>query len=331
MVNLVQDKESISAALVASESRDQDMPVWSPDGKSLAYVREVINAPNEIMVRNLDSLVPVLVARADARSVFWSADGTRLNYVTNTGVRSMSRAGGEATLVLKGDYGDAAPSPDGKALVLWLNKGEKGAKEPKLWISSPPGAPPRKYEPLLLVHLDIEATRGQRAEPEHQALRHGPGLAAQIADLADGDPGLLGYLADHGLLRGFARLHEAGQDGPPPLRPLLVAGQQAPVIGVGHQHDHRWVDPWEVLTAVYRAVPGVARRHRLRQRAAAWAVGMGGVPVGQRDGMCEQAGVAVVQERRRLPQASGPDARLDRRLPAGPAPGQRGGLGRAHV
>src|ERR1035438_6927052 len=66
------------------------------------------------------------------RSVFWSADGTRLNYVTNTGVRSMSRAGGEATLVLKGDYGDAAPSPDGKALVLWLNKGEKGAKEPKL-------------------------------------------------------------------------------------------------------------------------------------------------------------------------------------------------------
>lgn len=143
------DLESYRFTPLASESRDQDMPVWSPDGKSLAYVREVINAPNEIMVRNLDSLVPVLVARADARSVFWSADGTRLNYVTNTGVRSMSRAGGEATLVLKGDYGDAAPSPDGKALVLWLNKGEKGAKEPKLWISSPPGAPPRKYEPVL--------------------------------------------------------------------------------------------------------------------------------------------------------------------------------------
>jgi len=141
--------ESYRYTPLASESRRQDMPVWSPDGKSIAYVREVINAPNEIMVRNLDSLVPVLVARADAQSLFWSADGARLFYVTNTGVWSMSRAGGEATLVLKGNYADAAPSPDGKALVLWLVLGDKDRKEPKLWISSPPGAPPRKYEPVL--------------------------------------------------------------------------------------------------------------------------------------------------------------------------------------
>ena len=143
------DLEAYRFTPLASESRHQDMPVWSPDGKSIAYARDVINAPNEIMVRNLDSLVPVLVARADARSLFWSADSTRLDYVTNTGVWSMSRAGGEATLVLKGDYEDATPSPDGKALVLWLSKGEKGGKEPKLWVSSPPGAPPRKYEPVL--------------------------------------------------------------------------------------------------------------------------------------------------------------------------------------
>jgi len=141
--------ESYRYTPLASEFPHQDMPVWSPDGKSLAYVRDVINAPNEIMMRNLDSLVPILVARADARSVFWSADGTRLNYVIDTGVWSMSRAGGEATLVLKGDYGDAAPSPDGKALVLWLSRGEERQREPKLWISSPPGAPPRKYEPVL--------------------------------------------------------------------------------------------------------------------------------------------------------------------------------------
>jgi len=141
--------ESYRYTPLATESKRQDMPVWSPDGKSLAYVRDVINAPNEIMVRNLDSLVPVLVARADAKSVSWSADGTRLYYVTNTGVWSMSRAGGEAALILKGDYEDATPSPDGKALVLWLSLGEKHQKEPKLWVSSPPGAPPRKYEPVL--------------------------------------------------------------------------------------------------------------------------------------------------------------------------------------
>ncbi|MFY9728366.1 MAG: protein kinase [Bryobacteraceae bacterium] len=143
------DLESYRYTPLASESRHQDLPVWSPDGKSIAYAREVINAPNEIMVRNLDSLVPVLVARADAQSLFWSPDGARLDYVTDTGVWSMSRAGGEATLILKGHYGDAAPSPDGKALVLWLLSGEQHQKEPKLWISSPPGAPPRKYEPVL--------------------------------------------------------------------------------------------------------------------------------------------------------------------------------------
>ncbi len=143
------DLESYRFTPLASEAQHQDMPVWSPDGKSIAYVHTVVNAPNEIMVRNLDSLVPVLVARADARSLFWSADGTRLDYVIDSGVWSMSRAGGEATLVLKGKYGDAAPSPDGKALVLWLLSGEKHEKEPKLWISSPPGAPPRKYEPVL--------------------------------------------------------------------------------------------------------------------------------------------------------------------------------------
>ena len=143
------DLDSYRFTPLASEARHLDMPVWSPDGKSLAYVREVINAPNEIMVRNLDSLVPVLVARADAKSVFWSPDGSRLFYVTWTGVWSMSRAGGEPALLLKGNYEDAAPSPDGKALVLWLGKGEKDEKLPKLWISSPPGATPRKYEPVI--------------------------------------------------------------------------------------------------------------------------------------------------------------------------------------
>lgn len=141
--------ESYRYTPLATESQRQDMPVWSPDGKSIAYVHEVINASNQIMVRDLDSLVPVLLARADARSLFWSADGTRLFYLTDSGLWSMSRAGGEATPVLKGKYAEAASSPDGRALILWLISAEEYKKEPKLWISSPPGAPPRKYEPVL--------------------------------------------------------------------------------------------------------------------------------------------------------------------------------------
>ena len=143
------DLESYRYTPLATDAPRQDRPIWSPDGKSIAYIRNIIGGADEITLRNLDSLVPVLIARADARSQFWSPDGTRLNYVTDSGVWSMSRAGGEATLVLKGNFGDAAPSPDGKALVLWLISGEEHKKEPKLWVSSPPGAPPRKYEPVL--------------------------------------------------------------------------------------------------------------------------------------------------------------------------------------
>jgi serine/threonine protein kinase len=134
---------------LATDSPMQSTPVWSPDGKSVAYIRDITGAPNEILVRSLDSLVPVQVASADARSIFWSVDGTRLFYVLTTGVWSVSRAGGAAVQVVAGDYLDASLSPDGKALVLWLETDRTNGPQAKLWISSPPGAPPRKYDPVV--------------------------------------------------------------------------------------------------------------------------------------------------------------------------------------
>ncbi len=61
---------------------------------------------------------------------------------------SVSRAGGPVEQVLKGSFAAAALSPDGKAMILWLLQAEGGGKAAKLWISSPPGAPIRKYEPV---------------------------------------------------------------------------------------------------------------------------------------------------------------------------------------
>ena len=132
----------------ATDAQIQDQATWSPDGKSIAYERFLVGATNQIMVRSLASLVPVQVARADANSLLWSPDASRLYYVTDSGLWSVSRAGGDPFEVIKGDFLDATLSPDGKAMVLWSRAVTKGV-EPKIWISSPPGAALRKYEPAV--------------------------------------------------------------------------------------------------------------------------------------------------------------------------------------
>jgi len=54
--------------------------------------------------------------------------------------------------------------------------------------------------------------------------------------------------------------------------------------------------------AVHRAAPGVAGLHRLGNRPAPRAVGVRGVPVGERDCVGEQAGVPVAEQRPGLAQ-----------------------------
>ncbi|HJT88397.1 MAG TPA: protein kinase, partial [Bryobacteraceae bacterium] len=124
-------------------------PSWSPDGKSIAYMRTLNGQPNELLMRSLDSMVPVSIARADfTPPAMWMPDGTRLLLLMRDGIYSVSRAGGARQQVLAGDFGAAALSPDGKSLALWLVGANLGQK-PKLWISSPPGAAPREYEPVV--------------------------------------------------------------------------------------------------------------------------------------------------------------------------------------
>ena len=103
---------------------------------------------------------------------------------------------------------------------------------------------------------------GLGPEAHHQAARHRPGLAGHVPDVRHDDPGLFGHLADHGLLEGFARFHEPGQDRDAAARPAGVAGQQDPVLGIGDQHDHRRVGAREVLGAVDRAARRNARPGR---------------------------------------------------------------------
>jgi eukaryotic-like serine/threonine-protein kinase len=139
---------------VASGSTRQGNASWSPDGKSIAYVRSNPGALDSLMVRSLDTMLPVTVARADLRTTpFWSPDGARLFFVGPDGIFSVSRAGGPQQQILKGYFATAALSPDGRSLVYWLDRDERNVPVPKLWISSPPGAAPRKYEPVIWQSL----------------------------------------------------------------------------------------------------------------------------------------------------------------------------------
>jgi hypothetical protein len=155
---------------------------------------------------------------------------------------------------------------------------------------------------LLGVDQDGLAGRGVGAEAEHQAARHRPGLAADVAHVGHLDLGFLGHLADHRLLGRLAGVDEPGQDRHPAARPGGVPGQQAAVVRVGHQHDHRGVGAREVLGAVGRAAGGVPARIDHRRGPVDRAVRVRVVPVGQGHRVREQARVAVAEQRPDLAQ-----------------------------
>ena len=169
-------------------------------------------------------------------------------------------------------------------------------------------APPAGLGQLLVVDHDDLARGRLGPETEHQAARHRPGLAGHVADVGDRDPGLLGHLADHGLLGRLPGLHESGQDRDPAAGPSRVASQQAPVLRVGDQHDHRRVGAREVLAAVRGTRGRMAGRVGHRGRAVERAANVRVVPVGQGHRVGEQPRVAVGQQRPDLPQRRDPDA-----------------------
>ena len=130
---------------LATDLPTQHSPAWSPDGKSIAYLGVVDRVP-QVFVRSLNSPTAIQVTREPegVENPFWSADSRRLFFFSATeprGVWSVAAVGGEPESVLP-DVLTVATSPVNEALVV--ARQEKGLWS--LWISSPPGSPPRKYE-----------------------------------------------------------------------------------------------------------------------------------------------------------------------------------------
>ncbi|MBV8732282.1 MAG: protein kinase, partial [Acidobacteriia bacterium] len=174
---------------LASGATAQGSPAWSPDGKSIAYVKSNPGADDSLMIRSMDSMLPVTAARADIGGLpFWSPDGSRIFFLAaGQGVYAVSRAGGGQQQILKGNFAAAAISPDGRALATWLISDGQDRPTAKLWISSPPGTVPRQYEPVVWRQAGSATPIYLRFSPD------GRQLAASITGTHGGEVWLLPF------------------------------------------------------------------------------------------------------------------------------------------
>lgn len=132
----------------ATDEQSQSGGAWSPDGKSIAYLRNSNGLP-QLMVRALETGTPVQLTHSDEpiTQVFWAPDASLLYYVTaaNRGeLWGISPAGGKPTRIL-GNVESATISPDGRTVALWRTTDANGGAHGSVWISTPPGAAPTEY------------------------------------------------------------------------------------------------------------------------------------------------------------------------------------------
>src|ERR1035437_9928732 len=143
----------------ANDHEPEAEAAWSPDGKSIAYLK-TIDGISQLMVRALDSAIPIQLTRSPAAVShdFWSPDSTLVYFTTRGGVGDLfgiSPSGGQPKRIMQG-LRNAAISPDGKTLAIWRATESDGQVKASVWISSPPGAAPRRYQPApfeIPLHL----------------------------------------------------------------------------------------------------------------------------------------------------------------------------------
>jgi tRNA A-37 threonylcarbamoyl transferase component Bud32 len=131
---------------VATDGEPETGAVWSRDGHSIAYTKMVAGTW-QVCVRSTDSDTPVQLTRlaADASSLFWWPDGSRVGFLSDGMAWSVGRAGGLPEPVQHNGGIAADLSPDGGTLAMWRVDKESAATS-GLWLASPPTAGARKYE-----------------------------------------------------------------------------------------------------------------------------------------------------------------------------------------
>jgi Tol biopolymer transport system component len=154
------DISSLQFKPLATDAEDESHGCWSADGKSVAYLK-VVDGRRQVMFRNLDSPSPTPLTSMPsgiyASAPLFSPDSGHVYFIASETLWFSAIIGGEPREVLRASVPTPSPallagslSPDGKTLAFWQRYEEGGKQYSGLWISSPPGARPRKYEPAAL-------------------------------------------------------------------------------------------------------------------------------------------------------------------------------------
>jgi eukaryotic-like serine/threonine-protein kinase len=162
----------------ATDQEPEAEAAWSPDGKSIAYLKTIAGIP-QLMVRALraSSAIQLTHEGVDITQAFWSPDSSLLYYVSNYveknsegAVWEISPAGGRAKRIFQG-LGAAAISPDGKTLAIWQGHSEDGVKiRGSVVISSPPGAAPKPYLPEPYGNADLSPSNRLWFSPDGKSI-----------------------------------------------------------------------------------------------------------------------------------------------------------------
>lgn len=134
---------------LSTDAAYEGSPAWSPDGKSVAYVRDA-GGILQVFVRSLDSPLATQITHSprDCREPFWDPQGNHVYYISLAGDRDslwrVGLAGGSPEVVLENVY-TAAISPDSKTLAFLREANDPGNFALALWIASPIRSAPTEY------------------------------------------------------------------------------------------------------------------------------------------------------------------------------------------
>jgi len=152
----------------------QALPIWSPDGKAVAYAGYAATSqPNQIFVRYLDSPAPVQITSGpdSVEPIAWAPDSKRVIFRSvhqPAGLWSVSVVGGEPESFMPTEgIGSLAVSPDLRSVAV-MRRGDDGVYA--VWISSPPGAPPRKYLPNPMATRAVYNATNLRFSPDGKSI-----------------------------------------------------------------------------------------------------------------------------------------------------------------
>ncbi len=147
----------------ATDAHGESQPVWSPDGRSIAYVA-TIEGTHYILVKSVPAGSPARILRCPAicDTVAWSADGARIIFHSRTThldarLWSVARTGGEPVRLFGEDVTvlASALSKDGRRLAMLMTVPAPDGRGRRygLFLSTPPGAEPVKVEAFRLEYL----------------------------------------------------------------------------------------------------------------------------------------------------------------------------------